>query len=212
MAGAGRGTLAVLPEASGTHAVKSEPFGYPHVFNRGSGHQLVHALGECMPPQRSEAAALAMGQVERRERGSMQDQSRERTFRWPTVSVPIESLSMRASRTRKCPIAIAPTAIAPIAPAPKANARTASARMAVLPVLTTPVAFFVRIIGPFRLRPCALSLLSLAQDGSGKSFVHSMCRPYLQGCGDKLRVLVCIDIEHLAPTHANDMNAVVVIA
>jgi hypothetical protein len=150
--------------------------------------------------------------VERRERGSMQDQSRERTFRWPTVSVPIESLSMRASRTRKCPIAIAPTAIAPIAPAPKANARTASARMAVLPVLTTPVAFFVRIIGPFRLRPCALSLLSLAQDGSGKSFVHSMCRPYLQGCGDKLRVLVCIDIEHLAPTHANDMNAVVVIA
>ncbi len=35
--------------------------------------------------------------------------------------------------------------------------------------------------------------------------------PYLQGFGNKLRVLVCIDIEHLAPTHANDVNAVVVI-
>ena len=53
--------------------------------------------------------------------------------------------------------------------------------------------------------------LSLAQDWSGKSFVHSMCGPYLQRCGNKLRVLVCIDIEHLAPTHANDVNAVVVI-
>ena len=60
-------------------------------------------------------------------------------------------------------------------------------------------------------RPCALHRLSLAQDGSGKSFVHSMCGPYLQGCGNKLRVLVCIDIEHLTPTHANDVNAVVVI-
>ena len=99
----------------------------------------------------------------------------------------------------------------PDRPCAKSECTDRQGALAVLPVLITPVAFFVRIISPFRLRPCALSLLSLAQDGSGKSFVHSMCGPYLQGCGNKLRVLVCIDIEHLAPTHANDVNAVVVI-
>src|ERR1700688_385243 len=73
---------------------------------------------------------------------------RERTFRWSTVSVPMESFSMRASRIRKRPMAIAPTAIAPIAAAPRANAPTASAR-AVLPVSIASVALFVWVIGPF---------------------------------------------------------------
>src|ERR1700722_3638987 len=60
-------------------------------------------------------------------------------------------------------------------------------------------------------RSCASPRLSLTQDGSGESFVHSMCCPYSQRCGNKLRVLVCIDIEHLAPTHANNVNTVVII-
>ena len=68
---------------------------------------------------------------------------RERTFRWSTVSVPMESFSMRASRTRKRPMSIAPTAIAPIAAAPRANAPTASPCMAVLPVSITSLALFV---------------------------------------------------------------------
>src|SRR5450759_4189068 len=61
---------------------------------------------------------------------------------------------------------------------------------AVLPVLITPVAFFVCIISHCRLSIVCSSRLLLAQDGSGKSFVYSMCGPYLQGCGNKLRVLV----------------------
>src|ERR1700686_826694 len=54
----------------------------------------------------------------------------------------MESLSRRASRIRKRPMAIAPTAIAPIAAAPRANAPTASARMAVLPVSIASIALF----------------------------------------------------------------------
>jgi len=53
--------------------------------------------------------------------------------------------------------------------------------------------------------------LPLTQNWIGKGFVHAICGSYLQGCGNKLRVLVCIDVEHLAPTHANDVNAMVVI-
>src|ERR1035438_841032 len=45
--------------------------------------------------------------------------------------------------------------------------------------------------------------LPLTQNWIGESFVHAICGPYLQRCGNKLGVLVCIDIEHLAPTHAN---------
>jgi hypothetical protein len=30
----------------------------------------------------------------------------------------------------------------------------------------------------------------LETDWSGESFVHSMCGPYLQGCGNKLGILV----------------------
>jgi hypothetical protein len=60
----------------------------------------------------------------------------------------------------------------------------------VLPVLITPVAFFVCIISHCRLSIVCSSRLLLAQDGSGKSFVYSMCGPYLQGCGNKLRVRV----------------------
>jgi hypothetical protein len=93
--------------------------------------------------------------------GSRARTYRERTFRWSTVSVPMESFSMRASRTRKRPIAIAPTATAPIAAAPRANAPTASARIAVLPVLFTPVAFFVCIISPFRVSTlCFASIIA----------------------------------------------------
>jgi hypothetical protein len=53
--------------------------------------------------------------------------------------------------------------------------------------------------------------LPLTQNWIGKGFVHAILGPYLQRCGNKLRVFICIDIEHLAPTHANNVNAVVVI-
>src|ERR1019366_2192049 len=63
----------------------------------------------------------------------------------------------------------------------------------------------------FGSAPFGVVGLPLAQNWIGKSFVHAICGPYLQRCGNKLRVLVCIDIEHLAPTHANNVNAMVVI-
>ena len=63
------------------------------------------------------------------------------------------------------------------------------------------------LLSPSRLMPG----LRLTQNWIGKSFAHAIFGPYLQRCGNKLRVLVCIDVEHLAPTHANNVDAVVVI-
>jgi hypothetical protein len=78
------------------------------------------------------------------------------------------------------------TAIAPIAAAPRANAPTANARMAVLPFLIASVTLFVCVIGPFSFPHRLMPGLPLTQNWIGKSFVHAICGPYLQGCGNQL--------------------------
>jgi hypothetical protein len=61
------------------------------------------------------------------------------------------------------------------------------------------------------LRRSSHAGLPLTQNWIGKSFVHTMRGPYLQSCRDKLGVFVCVDVEHLTPSHANNVNAVVVV-
>ena len=78
--------------------------------------------------------------------GGMTVLYRDRTSSRSTVSVPIDSLSIRASKTFSRLTVIAPTASAPIAAAPNAIAPTDSAPTAVAPTFILPIARVVFII------------------------------------------------------------------